>query len=266
MRCIVEYACISDRGLMRSVNQDNFLCNHMISPRACERTDGVLHGQICTSDNALFGVFDGMGGEQAGEDAALIAASTAAEYAVECNADSLRRICCEANRKIIDFSMEHWLESCGSTAAMLCLKNDSLYACNLGDSRVYQVLPDELAQLSEDHVIAVPGRKKPVLTRYLGMSDSSQPPEPHLTRTSVKCGDCFLICSDGLTDMVSEQEIACIVTRSPQLPDAAQALLDAALAAGGRDNTTLILVRVISCQHRLWSFIPFHKPAPHQRL
>lgn len=257
MRYTIDYACISDRGKVRSVNQDNYYCLDAFAPRACERTNGILSGQTGTESGALFAIFDGMGGEQAGEDASYIAAKTANEFAKGQNTDFLRRLCQEADQRIAAFAEEHKLDACGSTAAMIYLLENEGQVCNLGDSRVYQVQNDRLIQLSEDHVAAVPGRKKPALVQYLGVSESGMAPEPHLLSLPLKRDDCFLICSDGLTDMVPEEEQARIIAQHASLADAVQALLDAALAAGGRDNTTVILVRVVSVRRQLGDFFPF---------
>lgn len=259
MHCTIEYACISDQGLVRSINQDNFYCFNTCSPRACERTNGVLTGQEDTDSGALFSVFDGMGGEQAGEDASYIAATTAADFPMESGDGALRRFCLEANKRIVTFTVENGLEFCGSTAAMLYFNAGNVDVCNLGDSRIYQVQRRELLQLSRDQVIPVPGRRKPALVQFLGMPDPENPPAPHLLSLPLRRGDCFLICSDGLTDMVDETQIAAIIAKHASLKDAAQALLDAALACGGRDNTTIILVRVAAV-HRQWQdFLPFTK-------
>lgn len=262
MRLTIEYACVSELGLVRSVNQDNYFCLDMYAPRACERTDGVLNGRAEASAGALFCVFDGMGGEQSGEDASYIAAATAAELAKSCRVDMLRRICEEANRRIVTFTVEHGLEACGSTAAMLYLQGSRAWVCSLGDSRVYQVHPQGLEQLSEDHVMAVPGRRKPALVRYLGAEESGAPQEPYLSSLPLKRGDRFLICSDGLTDMVAEQAIAGIIAQHQAPAEAVQALKEAALAAGGRDNMTIIFVQVVSLQRQMNDFFPFSLFSP----
>lgn len=257
MRYIIEYACISELGRVRSVNQDNYYCLDMYAPRACERTNGVLNGRAEASAGTLFCVFDGMGGEQSGEDASYIAATTAAELAKNCQVDLPRRICDEATRRIVAFAEEHNLETCGSTAAMLYLQGGRAWVYSLGDSRVYQVHPQGLKQLSQDHVVAVPGRRKPALVRYLGAEESGVPQESHLSSLPLKRDDRFLICSDGLTDMVDEQSIADIIAQLPAPAEAAMALTEAALAAGGRDNITIILVQVVSLQYQLNDFFPF---------
>ena len=251
----IEYACVSDRGLVRAVNQDNYFCGNTFAPRACEKTKGVLTGWAKASEGALFGVFDGMGGEQAGEDASYLAASAAKALAVECRPASLRQICEEANSRIVDFTIAHDLDVCGSTAAMICFYDKQASVCNLGDSRVYQMQKGKLAQMSRDQVVPMPGRKKPALAQFLGMTEMQ--PEPCMTTAPLKAGDCFLICSDGLTDMVAEQDASEIIAGHDALKDAGQALLDAALAAGGRDNVTIILLRV-TMEKRTWKdFFPF---------
>lgn len=255
LRYTIEYACVSDRGHVRAINQDNYFCCSTYAPRACERTNGVLSGQAEALEGVLFGVFDGMGGEQAGEDASYLAAVAASEFSADCQQSSLRRFYEEANQRIVAFTVKNDLDVCGSTAAMICFRDKHAFVTNLGDSRVYLVQDQRLVQLSEDQVVPVPGRKKPALVQFLGMTDML--PEPHQAIVPLRDGDCFLICSDGLTDMVADTELPKIIARYSSLREAAQALLEAALAAGGRDNTTIILLRVTAENRKLWDIFPF---------
>lgn len=258
----IEYTCISERGNIRAVNQDNFYCRNAMLSRAAERTDGDLGGLCETMPGVLFGIFDGMGGEQSGEDASYIAAATASEVDMNHGMDSLRSFCEEANRRIVAFTQENGLNTCGSTAAMMYFHNDHALVCNLGDSRIYQVFPDRVAQLSKDHVIHMPGYKKASLVQFLGIPEDEMALEPQLDQLPLNRDDCFLICSDGLTDMVAETEIARIIARHASLKEASQALIEAALAAGGRDNTTLILVRVVSVRKQWRDYWPFSMLLP----
>ncbi|MDO5435681.1 MAG: serine/threonine-protein phosphatase [Clostridia bacterium] len=192
----------------------------------------------------LFGVFDGMGGEERGEAAAYIAARAAAECEPTGNAESMLILCSDINREICAFTSAHRLSACGTTAAMLLIGPDSIAGCNIGDSRIYRCKGHILTQLSEDHVWPMYPGKKPPLLQFLGMPETEMIIEPFcFTKRTFRAG-MYLICSDGLTDMVPDSTIEDLLSEKNSIPEKAKHLLDAALSAGGRDNVSFILLDI----------------------
>ena len=125
-----------------------------------------------------------------------------------------------------------------------------VWICNLGDSRGYLLRGGKLLQISQDHTDAafmqengITGRK-PYLTQYLGIDPDEMMIEPYIKSYYLQEGDTFLICSDGVTDMVEEQEICRILAHNEDVGDCVDLLIQAALDGGGKDNITAIVVRM----------------------
>ena len=133
------------------------------------------------------------------------------------------------------------VERMGSTMAALCFTRRGVTACNIGDSRVYILRDGALRQLSVDHVEHWEGRKKTPLTQHLGLDPEELRLEPSICEEALRGGDRFLLCSDGLSDMLEDERIAELLAAAPGAEQAARSLLDAALEQGGRDNTTVIV-------------------------
>jgi len=132
----------------------------------------------------------------------------------------------------------------GTTAAMLMCGPKDIFICNVGDSRIYHYVKKNMTQISHDHsAVGITGRKPP-LTQNLGIPDTEFVIEPHAAKRAYNNGDRYLICSDGLTDMVSDDEITEIMGSRGNIRDTAQKLMERALERGGIDNITLILCEV----------------------
>ena len=244
MKYSIDYCCICDRGNIREKNQDNFVCGGAILPAANHGTPEPLTGSLPSGEGPLFGVFDGMGGEQEGEKAAFLAAQAASEAKFGGDpVKDLRGLCLEANRRVCDYAESHRVSSMGTTAAMVRFMDEGVYACNLGDSRIFRFHAGALRQISQDHVLPAPKSKKPPLLQYLGIPETELLLEPGLSFQRPDPGDRYLICSDGLTDMLTPEEIArCL--EEPDVKAAAERLAREAMGAGGRDNLTVLLCRI----------------------
>ena len=130
------------------------------------------------------------------------------------------------------------------TMAMALFTPESMFICNLGDSRVYFSDGEQFHQLSTDHVLGRSLIGKAPLTQYLGMPEEQQVLEPFVTEIEHKEGYRYLLCSDGVTDMLSDQEIREILSQNNSLSETVQNLLEQALQKGGRDNVTIVLCEV----------------------
>ena len=144
----------------------------------------------------------------------------------------------------------------GTTVVLLVICGDNFYIGGVGDSRVYQLRGDKLTQLTKDHSLtqalleagtineeeAKTHRYRNVLYRYLGTKDGGAGTEACEIRP--KSGDRFFLCSDGVTDGIDDDKISVILTSSEDPQVVAQALVDAALVGGSKDNITSVVVFV----------------------
>lgn len=239
----ISYQCCSHTGKLRKNNQDNFLCGGQVLPADQGTAPAFVQGAQ-TGQAAVFGVFDGMGGEEKGELAALMAAETAAQMQPgDAPLEDLIEVCRKANGKICRYIQEENLRAMGTTAAMLCISGEEASLCSVGDSSIFRLRQGKLEQLNQLHTVPGAYGTKPGLYQYLGIPEGEQLLEPDLRRERLSPGDEYLLCTDGLTDMLTRTELEQILNTQP-FEEAAQRLQDAALERGGKDNITLILCRV----------------------
>lgn len=204
----------------------------------------------------LFAVADGMGGAQAGEVASRLAAAAFREFheVDELAPDErVRALVQEANRRIYDRARsDTGATGMGTTITAALLEGEQVTIGHVGDSRAYRLREGELEQLTEDHSLVADlmrsGRLTPeeaethpqrsVITRALGTD-----PEVDVDTMSVETspGDVFLLCSDGLTTMVADEQILELLAGASSLEEAAKALVKAANKGGGEDNVTVVL-------------------------
>lgn len=219
-------------GLVRSSNQDSVIC---AAP--------------------LFGVADGMGGHNGGETASGTVKTVLTEQLAGKNPtmESLLNAVKRANRRVfMHAEADDSLTGMGTTLTALLATPAEIYVAHVGDSRLYRLRDGELAQLTDDHSLVMEmvrrgaltkeeAEKHPmrnVITRAVGTENSL---DVDMLRLERKKGDRYLICSDGLYGMVDEDVIAeSMRTLSPEA--CAEHLLQQALAGGGRDNISLVLL------------------------
>lgn len=247
----IKAACISSAGRVRSKNEDNFYFDGRCLPQDNNGTAQALSANV--SDNDLLCVFDGMGGHEAGEVASFIAASETRACVADgkSNAEPPRRMLNELTLRLNDRvflcgKLEKQGLPMGTTEVMLKFCGDDVFVCNVGDSPAFRVRDDELTKLSVDHVEMLPHgcKHKPRLMQTLGMDPEEIAIEPSIAKCAMEKGDIYLICSDGLTDMVGAEEICAVLKKYASTKKAAEALLQAAMDNGGKDNITIILCKV----------------------
>ena len=250
---IYKSYAICGPGLVRSENQDNLYVNGAYRPDVTDFSE--FRHETITSDLGLFAVADGMGGEKHGELASLITVS--ALNSAEHSSEGLQRYLLERNDTICELSEEMGGSRIGSTYVGINIIGNDADILNIGDSRIYLFRQGTLTQLSYDHTSAqrmidlgmldkVAAAKHPdkhKLTQHMGISPTEFVIEPYRAHLAVLPGDVFLLCSDGLTDMLDDQGIESILTTHGDIQDAAENLYATALQNGGRDNTTVILVQ-----------------------
>ena len=232
---IVEQAGRTDVGRQRSANEDSLFVNP-----------------------PMFAVADGMGGAKAGEVASAVAveAVEGATESGESTETELANIVRQANRRIYDLAVaDESRRGMGTTLTLAKVHGDEVSLAHVGDSRAYLLRGGELEQLTRDHSLVAElersGQITPeaaehhpqrsIITRALG-------PEPDVqvdTYTLAgRAGDTFLICSDGLTSMISDEELAAILRSATTLDEAAESLVLAANQSGGKDNITVVMFRL----------------------
>ena len=232
---VVEQASRSDTGRQRTANEDSYYA----SP-------------------PLFAVADGMGGARAGEVASRIAAeafepATRAEQPPEAY---LREIAEAANERIHKLAEQDSSRSgMGTTLTAALVEDDEVSFAHVGDSRAYVLRDGQLRLLTSDHSLVEELRRQGRLTDEQA---SDHPQRSIITRAlgpeaevdidtltfSARPGDVFLLCSDGLTTMVSDAEIAAALSESKSLDEAVKRMVREANDAGGRDNITAVAFRL----------------------
>ena len=247
-------AAICDPGPVRVDNQDNLFMNG-IHRRVIESEQTFQCENVCTG-RGLYAVADGMGGEANGAEASSIAVRdlNLEEHA---SAEALTKYLLERNERLCDL-MEQSGQRMGTTFVGLCVGDDTAEIVNIGDSRVYLMRSRVLSQLSCDHTAVRPMVEMGLLSReaarshpdrhrlsqHLGVFPEELLIEPFATQISTRPGDLFLLCSDGLTEGLEDEEIELLLRDVPCLAAKADELLSAAIQAGSRDNISILLVRM----------------------
>ncbi len=210
------------------------------------------------ASGSVFVVADGMGGAQSGEVASKIVVDAFSSGLPETGTaeERLAVVVQRANREIHERSRSEAANAgMGTTVTAAYLDGDAIAIAHVGDSRAYLLRDGELRRLTEDHSLveelvrggrlteeeAAEHPQRSVITRALGIEPLV---EIDTWTYPLRPGDVVLLCSDGLTSMVSEQQLQRVVVAAPTLNEAAQRLIGAANEAGGRDNITVVLFRV----------------------
>lgn len=239
----------TDVGCVREVNED--------SGRLVRPADPAL----LVSKGTLVVVADGMGGHSAGEVASQMAADVVCRlyYASKDEpAAALRHAVEEANRRIHEAAAaDESKHGMGTTCTTLALCGATAYAAHVGDSRLYMLRAGQLYQLSEDHSAvnemvklgiitkeqARTHEDKNVILRALGTNPEVE--VSVLDPFAVRVGDRYLLCSDGLHDLVLEDEIASLLSGSEDIHAAGERLIAMAKERGGHDNITVGIIAIM---------------------
>lgn len=233
----------SDRGLKRSNNEDAF---------------------VVRPDMGLCLVADGMGGAAAGEIASGIFVETTLEIFSKAEGQSeqetleiVQRAFGWANERILNHVKENpHHQGMGCTAELVVFSDESFVIGHMGDSRTYRFRAGALKQLTRDHSVVqdqvdkglinpAEARNHPmrnVILRAVGIKESLA---LDLVRGKTLSGDLFLLCSDGLTDMIDDTLIQEVLSSTMALPPKVEKLIDLANSAGGHDNITVVLSEIV---------------------
>ena len=230
-------AAITDPGRRRRRNEDAYVC-----------------------EPPLFAIADGMGGAQAGEVASRLAAAALKESGAETGGEErIYDLIQEANRRVYDrSSTDPTTSGMGTTITVALVENGNVAFGHVGDSRAYLIRERHMEQITEDHSLvnelmksgklsreeAEAHPQRSVITRALGTDPDV---DVDTFTIAAQSGDVFLLCSDGLTDMLDEGKILELVERNRSDIDAAlKALVRAANRSGGEDNITVVAFEIAS--------------------
>jgi protein phosphatase len=239
----IQFGSHTNQGRVRTSNEDSFVVNR---------------------ETGLVLVADGMGGHAAGEIASHMAATAINEWVTahggteENVADMLRQGALEANARVFEAQrQDRTLAGMGSTLTALYFQSRRYYIAHVGDSRAYRLRDGMLEQLTRDHSLVWHLYENGVLEK----SDLSRHPQKNLITRSIgshpqvdidieegegQVGDVYLLCSDGLTDGVSEDSLRKALSDPEKTPqEIAEELVDAANEAGGPDNITVVIIRLV---------------------
>ena len=247
MNVTLDFALKTHPGLVRPLNED-----------------AIGADPSC----GLFALADGLGGYNAGEVASVMAISSVLERLSPALADSranevnftpdeaIYDTVNEINASIYNAALNSAaFEGMATTLVIAWFLGDRLWVAHTGDSRLYRYRDDQLEQLTRDHSFSqelldagmvteeeariLPAKN--LVTRALGASPEI---EAEVQELDVQAGDLILICSDGLTEMVGSYEIAGLLAAQADMHETARRLVDLANEAGGRDNTSVIVIKV----------------------
>jgi serine/threonine protein phosphatase PrpC len=237
---------LTDQGLLRSVNQDAYY----IDP-----------------EGRFFIVADGMGGHAGGQEASRIATQVVQAYLDEhwsspaSSSALLEAALLQANQAILQDQQSHPERSdMGTTVVVVIFRDEQPWCAHIGDSRLYRLRGPKIEQITEDHTWVAKAlrggdltpdqaRNHPwrhVLSQCLGREDLRQ---MDIQALEVQAGDRLLLCSDGLTEELSDHSIAAHLKGIRASEKAATALVNAAKDKGGRDNITVVLVTLDGFNH-----------------
>jgi len=267
----VRSAGLTDPGKVRAGNEDQFLIAQLLKALEVKATSLPLPKFQKSEDQSyLFVVADGMGGHAGGQHASALAVSSVESFMLKtfkwffaCRGKEADELLAEfqsalgqANARVLSKAAEHpELRGMGTTLTLAYSLNDILFVAHVGDSRAYLQRGGALHRLTSDHTLvedmvrigtlraeeAAQHRWRHVITNAVGGDSPDIKVEVH--KLHLEAGDGLLLCSDGLTEMVSDEEIGRILADLNEPEKACKCLVDRANEAGGKDNISVILAR-----------------------
>lgn len=247
----MKYYAMTDVGRRREMNQDYVYAT----------------GQPIGPFPNLLVVADGMGGHKAGDFASKFTVEVVKREIAGSRSRKPEKVMHDAiqvaNRELIRVaSRDVKLEGMGTTLVVATVIGDTLYFANIGDSRLY-LIDDNIKQLSKDHslveeMVRLGGIKaedarnhpdKNIITRAMGVKDEA---EADFYEFRIKSGDKILMCTDGLSNMVEDEDMFGLVKGSRDVVEAVQMLIDRANSNGGRDNIGVVLAEPIASEESTW--------------
>lgn len=251
-----QVAAISDLGCVREKNEDNFICNQYV--KDMEEGYCFVNKKLENSDirPVIYGVFDGMGGYSKGEVSSYAVAMNAKKAVKKADIQNIAReidiFYKKSNEEICEYMSKYNVRT-GTTAALMCIYKDRCVFSNVGDSSIFRLRKGTLVEMYEEHTerklyerlhADIPGKKKFRLTQYLGVYPEELMIEPYIKIDKLEKDDVYIVCSDGLTDMVSMERIMEVLEQEEKPENVVKKLVHDAKMAGGKDNITIICLKI----------------------
>ena len=246
----LHYAGFSCTGLVRRSNQDNFWCLGRSLP-VVHGDEEVFSGIFIPEGKQWIAVFDGLGGEQQGEAASGLAAKEFGRQTPALSGrvfpkdagEAMQELCLAMNEEVCSYAAENKIQRMGTTAVGLCFDREAVFGFNVGDSRCFLYRDSAMTQLSTDHVVRSVLFRRRSLTQCIGMTDEVLP-QPSVFERPYREADIYVLCSDGLTDMLSDEEIARVLSGTGSLEERLEMIREKVFEKGAADNTTVFLIGV----------------------
>ncbi len=247
-------SCGSFVGCGRGNNEDNFYFNKKRLPIPNTGLKNPLKCSSTTDEPVLFSVFDGMGGECCGAEASCLSSKVFGEeykkleeWAMS-GREFMFSACERANNEVNLLRESKQLSAVGTTVAAVWFLQDEVVACNVGDSRIFRIRDKKMICISEDHtderiLTAMGIRKKPVLLQYIGIDETEMSILPYISKGDIRAGDMYVLCSDGVTDVLNIGEMYGILRENTAF-EAVKRILAEVDKKNGGDNATLIVIQV----------------------
>ena len=258
MGWIIDAAMISGKGKIRDNNEDSYYFNGQKSSLETINKDNSFHIKESTK-YSLWAICDGMGGYDNGEIASNLVVSSMERLQKKLKGRDFSTIITEWSRTVNQEVYRQTLGG-GCTLALLYFQTNYAYLAHIGDSRIYRLHNKELKRLTRDHskveLLVATGKiteeeaqnhpQKNIITRYLGMDNDSICDATIGDRCPIIPGDIYLLCSDGITDMLDDNTVRNILISNLDASNAAQTIYNEAMRKGGRDNATIIILKILN--------------------
>ena len=244
-----EVSVITHDGLVRDHNEDSVV----VGPwTACGTvTTAPATFALPLAAPAVIAVADGLGGHPAGEVASTVVVQTLAKLAPQLDDAETVRNAVETCKSAVyaEAAREPAREGMGSTVAGVVLTDRDAHIFNVGDSRVYTYGPDGLRQISVDDSPPLPpgATHTAIITQILGGYGEPEPLDVHVSTHPIDQDTRYLVCTDGLSDVIDDAEIAAVLEEDRGVA-AAFELWRAAITGGGPDNITVAIVEIVSAE------------------
>ncbi|WP_235920205.1 PP2C family protein-serine/threonine phosphatase [Heliomicrobium gestii] len=237
---------ITDCGLVREHNEDAFLIHGDVFAQGECHVSGV-------EEDFLIAVADGVGGASAGEVASRMVLTAMAAMPLNLSCEAIDRYIGAVNEQVLRYGEKHPPASgLGATLAGILCRQGKVLCFHVGDSRVYRYRDGYIKQMTRDHSLVETLYQMGTITReemsghpqknriwkYLGSGESIQA-DVQMIRGNFERGDVYLLCTDGLSDLVPPEEMEMVLSAASTLREGALALMEAARRRGAPDNVTL---------------------------
>ena len=255
----VEAFGATHKGNLRSHNEDNIYVEG--SFRNYLESDNIAITGKNGERPYTYAVFDGLGGERFGEQASYIAALGLKKFEDQGHMSDTEAYVSVADKAISNEAERHGVRTIGTTYVMLHIEGDKAYISNIGDSRAYLLRDGTLKQVSKDHSVVqsmidngfmseserLTSSHAGELTQYLGMTaEDDIAPSPEKFTLTVMEGDIFLLCSDGLTGGLTDEEIERIMQNNSyrEARHIASILIKEVLEGPANDNVSVVICKI----------------------